>query len=167
MGVRQRRVFLAWMGFMLPILGCLVLIASFSLPYLYVVDCVDSCAQPKLHATAWAFSLTLLRNIPSSPVANVCILVLAYLPLLAAVIVVTCSFGFLVRPHRAFAKWGHRAWLVGVIALVLFLLVVLFLVWFFSGGPELGFWGLLVGYGLLWAGNRVAFARTERESPET
>jgi hypothetical protein len=44
--------------------------------------------------------------------------VLSSLPLLVAVAVVACSFGFLVRPKRAFARWGHRAWLVGCIALV-------------------------------------------------
>jgi hypothetical protein len=82
--------------------------------------------------------------------------VLSSLPLLVAVAVVACSFGFLVRPKRALARWGHRAWLVGCIALVLFLLVDLFLFSFFGGGPEKGFFGLLFGYGLLWAGNRVA-----------
>lgn len=141
---------------MLAILGLLVLVVSFFLPPVYVVSCVDSCAQPKLYATAWAFSLTFLRDLSSSPVANVCFLVLAYLPLFAAVTNAVCSFGFLVRPQRAFARWGHRAWLVGCIALVLFLLVVIFLFSFFGGGPELGFGGLLFGYGLLWAGNRVA-----------
>ena len=44
---------------------------------------------------------------------------------------------------------GHRAWLVGGIALVLFLLVDLFLAAFFGGGPGKGFFGLLFGYGLL------------------
>jgi hypothetical protein len=45
--------------------------------------------------------------------------------------------------------------------LLVFLLGALFL----GGGPEVGFFGLLFGYGLLWAGNRVAFARAEREIP--
>lgn len=164
MVARRLGVLPAWAGSLLAALGLLVLIASFFLPPLYVVSCVDSCAQPKLYATAWAFSLTFLANLSSSTVLNVFILVLCYLPLLAAVIVVACLLGFLVRPHRAFVRWSHRVWLTGGIALVLLLLVVSFLFSFFSGGPELGFWGLLFGYVLLWAGNRVAFARTERES---
>lgn len=167
MAARRLCVLPTWAGSLLSALGLLVLAVSFFLPPVYVVSCVDSCTQPKLYATAWVFSLTLLANLPSSPVANICILVLAYLLLLAAVANVMCSYGFLVRPHRAFATWGRRAWMVGVIALVLFLLVVVFLASFFGGGPEKGFFGLLFGYGLLWAGNRVAFARTERESPET
>lgn len=156
MEVRQQRVLPALTGFALAALGLLALVVSFFLPPLYVVSCVDSCAQPTLYATAWAFSLTFLADLPSSPVINVFILVLCYLPLLAAVMVVACLLGFLVRPHRAFATWGYRAWLTGSIALVLLLLVVLFLISFFSGGPEKGFGGLLFGYGLLWAGNRVA-----------
>lgn len=156
MEVRQQRVLPALIGFALAALGLLALVVSFVLPPLCVVSCVDACAQPKLYATAWAFSLTLLANLPISPVINVFILVLCYLPLLAAVMVVACLLGFLVWPHHAFVMWGFRAWLAGSIALVLLLLVVLFLVSFFSGGPEKGFWGLLFGYGLLWAGNRVA-----------
>ena len=167
MGVHRRRVFLAWMGFMLSILGLLVLVASFFLLPLDVVPCFDSCAQPQLSATAWEYSLTSLRDLPASLVFNVCLLVLSYLPLLVAVAVVACSVGFLVRLQRTFARWGHRVWLVGGIALVLFLLVDFFLAAFFGEGPGKGFFGLLFGYGLLWAGNRVAFARTERESPET
>lgn len=155
MGVRRQGVLPAWRGFVLVALGLLVLVVSFFLPPLYVVSCVASCAQPKLYATAWAFSLTLLADHPSSPVINVFILVLCYLPLLAAVTVVACLLGFLVWPHHAFVTWSYRAWLAGSVALVLFLLVVLFLVSFFSGGPEEGFFGLLFGYGLLWAGDRV------------
>lgn len=156
MGVRPRRVFLAWMGFILAILGLLVLVASFFLLLLDVVPCVDSCAQPNRYTTAWALSLNTRSLLPSSPIISVVILVLCYLPLLAAVMVVACLLGFLVWPHRAFVTWSRRAWLTGSIALVLFLLVVLFLFSFFGGGPEMGFFGLLFGYGLLWAGNRVA-----------
>ena len=155
MGVHRRRVFLAWMGFMLAALGLLVLVVSFFLLPLDAVPCSDACAQPRLSATAWEYSLTSLRDLPASLVFNVCLLVLSYLPLLVAVAVVACSFGFLVRLQRAFARWGHRAWLVGCIALVLFLLVDLFLTSFLGGGPEKGFFGLLFGYGLLWVGNRV------------
>lgn len=155
MGVRRQGVLPAWTGFVLVALGLLALVVSFFLPPLYVVSCVDACAQPKLYATAWAFSLTFLADHPSSPVINVFILVLCYLPLLAAVTVVGCLLGFLVWPHHAFVAWSYRAWLVGGVALVLLLLVVLFLISFFSGGPEKGFFGLLLGYGLLWVGNRV------------
>ena len=156
MMARRLHALPAWTGFMLAVLGLLVLVASFFLPPLYVVPCVDSCAQPKSlrHSVGifadlhWRFSHPLRSSMS-------CILVLCYLPLLAAVMVVACLLGFLVRPHRAFVTWSHRVWLTGSIALVLFLLVVSFLFSFFRGGPELGFWGLMFGYGLLWAGNRV------------
>ncbi|HEU4784007.1 MAG TPA: hypothetical protein VFS83_11760 [Ktedonobacterales bacterium] len=159
---RRLGVLPAWAGSLLAALGLLMVIASFFLLPVDVVDCVDSCPQPKFYATAWEYSQTSLKDLPASLAFpnslafDVCFLVLAYLPLLAAVMVVVCSLGFLAWPQRAFARWGHRAWLVGCIALVLFLLVDLYLASFFGGGPELGFWGLLFGYGLLWAGNRVA-----------
>ena len=156
MSVRRSRVLLAWTGCGLSALGLLVLVISFFLLPLDVVPCVDSCAQPNRYTTAWALSLNTLSLLPSSPIISVVLLVLCYLPLLAAVMVVACLLGFLVWPHRAFVTWSHRVWLTGSIALVLLLLVALFLASFFSGGPEKGFFGLLFGYGLLWAGNRVA-----------
>ena len=172
MSVRRSRVLLAWTGCGLSALGLLVLVASFFLLPLDVVPCVDSCAQPNRYTTAWALSLNTLSLLPSSPIISVVLLVLCYLPLLAAVMVVACLLGFIVWPHRAFVTWSRRAWLTGSIALVLFLLVVLLLVFllgalFLGGGPEVGFFGLLFGYGLLWAGNRVAFTHTEREGRET
>ena len=155
MEMRRQHVLPVWTGCGLAILGLLVLVTSFFLPPLYFVPCFDSCAQPQRYATAWAFSLTLLADLPYSPLVNVCILMLCYLPLLAAVMIVGCLLSFLVRPHRAFAMWSHRLWLAGSVALVLLLLVVLFLASIFGGGPEKGFFGLLLGYGLLWAGDRV------------
>jgi hypothetical protein len=77
------------------------------------------------------------------------------LPLLAAVTVVGCFVGSLVPPHRERAVWGHRAWRTGSIALVLMLLCILLVAVLFRSGPYLGFFGLLAGYGLLWAGSRV------------
>ena len=92
---------------------------------------------------------------------------LCYLPLLAAVMVVACLLGFLVRPHRAFVTWSHRVWLTGSITLVLFLLVVLLFIFllgalFLGGGPEIRVFRAAFGYGLLWPGqcrpNSVAAA---------
>jgi len=150
---------------MLAILGLLVLVASFFLLPLDVVPCVDSCAQPNRYTTAWALSLNTLSLLPSSPIISVVLLVLCYLPLLAAVMVVACLLGFLVWPYRAFVTWSRRAWLTGSIALVVLLLVFLLGALFLGGGPEVGFFGLLFGYGLLWAGNHVAFTHTVRETP--
>jgi len=165
MEVAQQRVLPAWTGSLLAALGLLVLVASFFLLPLDVVPCVDSCAQPNRYTTAWALSLNTLSLLPSSPIISVVLLVLCYLPLLAAVMVVACLLGFLVWPYRAFVTWSRRAWLTGSIALVVLLLVFLLGALFLGGGPEVGFFGLLFGYGLLWAGNHVAFTHTVRETP--
>jgi hypothetical protein len=121
---------------------------------------VESCGE--LYPTAWQLSLNSLsawqyvvKHVDISLVTWSILLVLDCLHLLAAATVVACSVGFLVWPHRALATWGHRAWLVGSVALALMLLVVLVLAGIVAGGPHLGFLGLLVGYGMLWAGNRV------------
>jgi hypothetical protein len=75
--------------------------------------------------------------------------------LLIAVTGVGCMVGFLVPPHRTVGLWGQRARRAGAIALALMLLWSLVVVVGFRGGPSLGFVGLLVGYGLLWTGNRI------------
>ncbi len=144
-------------------MGVLVFVASYFLLPVVAYQCEDACGwlypttwQLSLYTeSAWQYEVNALPHFDISLVPSTILLVLYYLPLLAAVTVVGCSLGFLVRPHRALATWGHRAWLTGSIALVLMLLVVLFVAKFFGGGPYSGFLGLLVGYGLLWGGNRV------------
>jgi hypothetical protein len=89
-------------------------------------------------------------------VTGTILLVLYYLPLLAAATVVACRVGFLGWPHRALEKCGRRAWVTGSVALTLMLLWDWFVGnGFGGGGLQIGFLGLLVGYGVLWAGNRV------------
>ena len=70
MMARRLHALSAWMGFMLATLGLLVLVVSFFLPPLFVAPCLDSCAQPNRYTTAWAFSLTTLSHLPSSPVTT-------------------------------------------------------------------------------------------------
>jgi hypothetical protein len=110
-----------------------------------------------LHSlSAWVQELQELPHIDSSLVPDTFLLALYYLPLLAAVTVVGWSVGFLVRPQRALALWGYWAWLTGSMALAPILFLVLDgAVYLGGGGPHIGLLGLLVGYGVLWAGNRI------------
>jgi hypothetical protein len=155
MGARRRLVLPAWTGFLLIASGFLSFVVSYFLLPLYVttVNCFDTCTPPK-HATAWEFSLNLLSHLPGTPVTDTFLLVLCYLPLLAAVTVVGCSIGFLVHPQRTFATWSSRSWLTGSIALVLLLLFWLLFLSIFVR-PAIGYLGMLFGYGFLRSGNRV------------
>lgn len=155
MEVRRRRLLPAWTGSLLAALGLLVFVASYLLLPLFIAGCFDYCAPPRRHLTAWTFSLSILSHLPSFPVTNSFVLALCYLPLLAAVVVVGCLLGFLVRLHRAFTMWSHRVWLIGCVAFAFWLAVALFAGSLFGGKLEIGFVGLLFGYGLLWAGDRV------------
>lgn len=154
-----RRQFLlpARMGLVLAALGLLASAVSYFLLPLLVTPCIFGCAQPRHNLTAWALSLRILSLLPSSPITSACLLALCYLPLLAAVMVVGCLLGFLVWPQRAFVTWSHRVWLTGSITLAFLLLVVLVVSLF---GPASGFFGLPLGYALLWVGNHVVFNST-------
>jgi hypothetical protein len=164
METRLQLVLPAWSGLFLVVLGALLFFASYFLLPVAVGACWDSCGW--FYTTTWQLSLNSLSNwefyvnglphLDISLVTDTILLVLFYLPLLAAMTVVAGRVGFLVWPHRALVTWGHRAWLTGSIALALMLLFVLLGAVFFAGGPQSGFLGLLVGYGLLWAGNRVS-----------
>lgn len=165
METRLRLVLPAWTGLVLVVLGALLFFASYFLLPVAVVGCFDSyCGWT--YSTTWQFSLAGLSSwefyvnglphLDISLVTDTIVLVLYYLPLLAAVTVVASTVGSLVWSHRALATWGHRAWVTGSIALVLMLLFVLVVAAFVGGGPQIGFLGLLVGYGMLWAGNRVS-----------
>ena len=153
---RRRRVGSAWTGFLLTGVGFLVFICSyFLLPVLVVVFCLDCGPEPRPHFTAWEMSLRSLALIPDELGQSlifmlVFILFVCYLPLLAAVAVLGCSIGFLVRPHRTFATWNHRVWLAGISALGI---AFPFLFWFVR--PDIGYVGMLFGYGLIWGGNRL------------
>jgi hypothetical protein len=154
----------------LAVLGLLVFVVSYVLLPWFVTYCFGSCSTSLIN-TLWQASMPMVSQLRADiqglpdPQFVVALLsdaskdsvffVLDGLPLLAAVTVVGCSVGFLVRPHRALAVWGQRAWRVGTIALVLMLLWSLVVVVAYRGGPSLGFVGQLVGYGLLWAGNRI------------
>jgi hypothetical protein len=153
MAARRQLVAPAWAGFLLIITGCLSFVGSYFLLPVVEISCFDTCDVPYTYATAWEMSLLSLPALsyPGFLVGAAVALALCYLPLLAAVMVVGCSIGFLLHPQRTFANWSHRAWLVGIIALV----IALAFLSFFILHPYIGYGGMLFGYGLFWAGNRL------------
>jgi len=100
--------------------------------------------------TACEFSLRLLTDLAFAPIANSLVLALLYLPLLAAVMGVGCSIAYRLRARREFAVWGVRAWIAGAAAFLLMLPLLLLGSW-----PEVGYLGMLIGYGVCWAGSRL------------
>jgi hypothetical protein len=158
MGAYRRIVLPAWIGALLIAVGCLLLAGSyFFLPlYATTMNCFDSCTPPK-YATAWEFSQNVLLRFSITPPVSASILVLLWLPLLAAVIVLGCSAGFLMYPRRAFASGIRISRLTGGIALITSL--VLYLVLLFGWiRPDFGYLGMLFGYGLLWGGTRLVLS---------
>jgi hypothetical protein len=163
MRARLRLVLPAWTGVVLVVVGVLVFVASYFLLPIMAEQCMDACGwdyPTTWHLSldglsAWEYQINALPHFDISLMPDTIVLVLYYLPLLAAATVFGCNVGFLVRPHRALATWGQQAWLTGSIAFVLMQLFVLSGAAFFGGGPASGFLGLLVGYGMLWAGTRV------------
>ncbi|MGZ3582573.1 MAG: hypothetical protein ACXWQR_02575 [Ktedonobacterales bacterium] len=142
MEARHRLVVPPWVGFLLIVVGFLTFVGSYFLLPIAAVACFDDC--PSAYFTAWEMSMRGLSNLPVFLGPSVIILVLCYLPLLAAVTL-------LVHPQLTFATWNHRAWLAGISALG-----IAFLGLFFSFiRPDIGYLGMLFGYALFWAGNRL------------
>jgi hypothetical protein len=168
METRLRLVLPDWTGLVLVVMGALLFIASYFLLPVAVEGCVDSYCGYTYPTTwqlsqyalsAWEYWVNAVPHLDISLVTDTIVLALYYLPLLAAATVVACSAGFLVWSHRAFTTWGRRAWLTGSIALAPMVLIFLLLTAFFGGEPQIGFLGLLVGYGVLWAGKRISSAQ--------
>jgi hypothetical protein len=151
MGARARSTVSTLTGLALIVVGLLVFAgAYFLLPlFLTTVNCFDVCGPP-LTRTMWEDSQHLLANLAFFPVANVLILVLHHLPPLGAVAGVGCTIAYRVSALRAFAIWSRRAWFAGAAALLLILLLSLL-----GSQPELGYLGMLVGYGVCWVGSRL------------
>lgn len=127
-----------------------VLVSFFLLPiYITTLNCFDSCSPPK-HPTLWEFSLNEIAHFSVTTVTASLILLLCYLPLLGAVMVAVCSTGFLVSPRRALITWSQGGLQAGSVALVIVLAFLLLFV-----RPQVGYLGMLFGYGLLWGGERL------------
>lgn len=145
---RRRHVVRARAGFVLIVLGFLAFVGSYFLLPVLVVSCFYNCGTPE-YSTAWELSMYGLSDFPHTPHGSA--LVLSSLPLLAVMAVVGGSIGFLVHPHRRFAIWNYWTWLAGAGALVMLFSFLLF----FNTQPEIGYVGMLFGYGFLWGGNRL------------
>jgi hypothetical protein len=106
-------------------MGLLLFGVSYYLLPVDAIHCRDMCGQgqtwdyttmgqlSRYALSAWQYEMNAQPQFSSSVVLDTILLVAHYLPLLAAVTVVGCSVGFLVRLHRTFTVWGHRAWLTG------------------------------------------------------
>jgi hypothetical protein len=152
MGARARLTAPAWIGLALIVVGFLVFVGAYFLLPLYVttwLNCFDSC-HPPMSATTWEFLLRLLSDFGFAPIGNALVLALLSLPLLGAVVGVGGSIAYRVRARRAFAVWSNRAWVAGTAALFLMLPLLLL-----ASLPEVGYLGMLLGYGLFWAGSRL------------
>jgi hypothetical protein len=137
-----------------------VFVGSYFLLPLYVttVNCFDVC-EPPMSATLWELTLRLLANANFSHVANIVILALHHFPLLAAVVGIGCSLAYCVRAHRMLAVWSKRAWVAGAAAVFLMLPLLLFMV-----RPDWGYVGMLLGFGMCWAGDRILSAPPQAQA---
>jgi hypothetical protein len=133
--------------------------AYFLLPlYVMTANCSDSSCSPPIADTMWELSLRLLSHFGFAPIGNALILGLCYRPLLSAVVGVGCGIIYLVWARHAFAVWSTSALIAGTAALLLMLLFLL------PFRPQIGYLGMLVGFGLLWAGSRLLI-RASRQLP--
>jgi drug/metabolite transporter (DMT)-like permease len=151
MEAHARHTAQAWIGMILIVAGLLVLLGAYFLLPLYstTLNCFDICEPPK-SATMWEFSLRLLANLAFFPIANTVVLALLHLPLLAATVSVGYSIAYRAHMRRTLAAWSKSAWVIGVAALILMLPVLLL-----GSRPDWGYLGMLIGYGMLWIGNRL------------
>jgi hypothetical protein len=150
MGIQQRRSPLIMSSFLI-ISGFVMFIISYFLLPLAVTtaSCIDTCTPP-IHRTMWGSSLQILSSFSNFSFSTLCILVLHYLPLLAGLLMLGCSLGFLIQPRRFFVVWFYRIWFTGMSALLLILPLLIFFM-----QPEIGYPFLLLSYGLIFGGYRL------------
>jgi hypothetical protein len=140
----------AWSSFLLIIGGFVLFIISyFLLPLYETISCFDACTPP-VHRTAWVSSLRFLLDFSFAPVAASFALTLHYLPLLAVLLMLGFSAGFLLHPQRRYTTWYHLSWIVGISALLIALPFLFFFI-----HPDIGYVGMLLSYGLFYGGHRL------------
>lgn len=157
---RPRFIVPRWIGFIIITIGLFVFLVSYFRLSLYVttLNCLDYCT-PAMHSTIWEFSLVLVSRFPYFPAANLLILTLLYIPLIAALVIMVASMWLLINPQRFFMRWLYRSWLAGIVML---LIILPFL--FIGLHPELGYVGMLVGYGFFLGGYRVFLAAQNQQA---
>jgi hypothetical protein len=136
-------------------------VAYFLFPVLLangVLTCGDVCVWPK-SSSMWTLSLYQLSNFRFAPIGRALVLAALFLPLVGAVGGAGCSLVYHVRARHVFAFWSTGAVVAGSVELGLMLPLLLLL-----GQPDWGYLGMLLGYGLLWAGSRRLLA-APRQSP--
>jgi len=144
----QRSHWFTWSGFALIVLGFLgYLVSYFWLPVLSAMLCFDSCAPGG--PTTWALSNAMWADFSNHSgvttsvlLAEAFFLLLANLPLVAAVGLVGCSLWLVVSSPRALVRWLSGIWFVGFIPLLIaapFLLL-------FPVRPGVGYGGMFVSY---------------------
>ena len=142
-----------WAGFLLLVFGFLIMLTSyFLLPLFVSTFCFDTCQEPitPYAPTAWESSMRFISSFWISPLANSFALLIQYLPIVTAAVIVGSGITFLARPRHVLITWIFRWWLVGLIALGVglpFLSIY--------SHPGTGYFGMLVSFGLFWAGNRL------------
>jgi len=162
MRARVRPTLSTLTGLALIVAGFLVFVGAYFLLPLFItggLTCGDVCNSPK-SVTISELLLRALSLFALEPIPNTLFLALLSLPLLGAVVGVGYSLAYRVRARRAVAVWSTGALVAGTVALFP-LMVPLFAI---LGHPETGYLGMLLGYGLLWAGNRLLL-RTPRQLP--
>jgi hypothetical protein len=130
-------------------------VAYFLLPVLLangVLTCGDVCMSPK-SSSMGTLVLYQLANFRFAPIGRALILAALFLPLLGAMGGAGWSLVYHVRARHGFAVWSTGALVAGSVVLGLMLPLLLIL-----GQPELGYVGMLLGYGLLWVGSRRLLA---------
>ena len=138
-------------------------VAYFLLPVLLangVLTCGDVCVSPK-PSSMWTLSLYQLSHFRLAPIGRALVLAVLFLPLLGAVGGAGCSLVYHVQARHGCAVWSTGALIAGYVVLCLMLPLLLLL-----GRPDWGYVGMLLGYGLLWAGSRRLLA-PPRQSPMT
>jgi hypothetical protein len=161
MEAHGRRTTPAWGGLALLFVGFLVfIVAYFVFPFVVVngvFSCGDVCISPKLFSM-WGLLQYQLAHFRSAPIGYTLALAVVCLPLLGGVVTVLCSLAYRVWARRAFVAWSTGALIAGSVGLFIMLLVSLVL-----GQPDWGYLGMLLGYGLLWAGSLLLRASPQAQ----
>jgi hypothetical protein len=141
-----------WTSLALVGTGFLVfVIAYFVFPFILVngvFSCGDVCISPRSFSM-WELSQYQLSNFRRAPIGYTLAIAVVLLPLLGVVVAVVCSLAYYAWARRAFVVWSTGALVAGSAALIALLLPSLVL-----GRPDWGYLGMVIGYGLTWAGSR-------------
>ncbi len=149
-------------GYLLSILGLIVILVSYFLPF-FEGKCNElSICGPGPSLRSDIFSQFQFIHTFGDFYNSLIFLLLTSIPVIIAFILLILEYLFIYTKYQIILNISFIIWTVGFIEFILFSLFM----WIFAAYPLFGFWGIVLGYGILFYVYRIFLSAHKKKEQE-